>query len=984
MKQVIDRLQLVQKFALLGVMALVLMIMPLGLFLSESNKSIESVKIQLRGIAPTETLNKLLHLLQQQRTLAGRSASGEKLGGWVQPEITAAATQLEQQIRLVNKPAINKIWEEVRVKIKQLPDQTDADIAYGNHFEVFERLYKINEQLIDTFGLELNLDSEIYYLVDAAFLQTTLHLEAIDALRQHGAQNSRDAQASTVAAYLQKSFDQSNLDLQNVVNKAKLANPLLKSLSIPEDGAKISQLAQQEFSGSSRVASQLNWNTAFERANQGHFGFQHKIVKELEQLLTLRIDNLETRQYRLVAAITLVTILLAMFGAVVLGSIARPIRTAVQVAQAVASGKLDTPIDITGDNETAHLLSALQSMTEGLQRAEIEAQENARVKIALDTAAANTMIFGKDGRLIYVNHAMIVCLQGFEAVLKKDNPQFSSHALLQQSFDANPQLAILHQQRLQAANVPLQHKLQIGEQHFSVTITPISDANGERIGSVAEWRDHTEEVLAEKEAQSNARIKMALDSVTIPVQIVDTNGTILYANRALLATLKKNERAFQQANATFSSEVVVGASVGMLYADPQSILQSLANLQGEEKSSVTLGGRQYEVTTASVSGRDGKIIGNVGQWVDITAQLAAEQEVGKIVNAAAEGNFTQRISLDGKDGFFMQLANDMNTLLATSETGINEVARVLSAIAKGDLSQRIVLPFSGIFDKLKKDSNASCEQLSQIIQEVKLAIDAVSGAVVQINATSQTLSASANDQAIGVERTTQAIEQMNSSVAHNTENAQLTDQIAATSSKQAMQSDEAVRQTVTAMRNIAAKIGIVDDIAYQTNLLALNAAIEAARAGEQGKGFAVVAAEVRKLAERSQRAAGEIGQLATDSLIVSEESGKLLATMIPSIHKTSNLVQEIASASQEQNIGLTDISQAMNQLRHGTQQNVSAAEGLSDTASQLSNQAEQLQRLIGFFNLEAAAKQTQQTSRPALSAKKNPSKTIGLAFNGRT
>lgn len=980
MRKVIDILQLPQKFALLGVMALVLMIMPLGIFLSESNKSIESTKVQLQGIPPTDALNKLLRVLQQQRATAGRIASGEKLDAWVQPDVTKLAAQLDQQLRAVKKASITTIWEETKGKIKQLPEQTDADIAFGNHFEIFESLYKIKGLLIDGYGLELNLDSEIYHLVDAAYLQTPLYLEAIDALRQHGAQKSRDAQASTVASYLQKNFDQSNADMERSISKAKLTNPALSSLVIPESGKSIRQLAENEFSASSRVASQLDWNTAFANANNGYFDFQQKIVNELGLLLQARIHKLKTHQYRLVAAIAFVTVLLAMFGAIVLGSIARPIRTAVQVAQAVASGKLDTQIDITGNNETAHLLHALQSMTEGLQRAEIEAQENARIKIALDTAAAHTMIFGKDGRLIYFNHAMHDCLQSIDNVLKQDNPQFSINSLLHQRFDNYPQLAILHQDKLLNVTSAQQHELQLEHQYFSITITPIFDAASERIGSVAEWRNHTEEVLAEKVAQSNERIKMALDSVTLPVRIADTNGTIVYANRALLNTLRRDEQAFRQANSTFSADVVVGANIGMLYAEPQRVLQSLANLVGEEKSSATLGGRQYEVTTASVTGRDGSVIGNVGQWIDVTEQLAAEQEVGKIVNAAVEGDFTQRISLDGKDGFFKQLANDMNALLATSETGINEVARVLSAIAKGDLSQRITLPFSGIFDKLKSDSNASCAQLSQIIQEVKSATDAVSGAVVQINATSQALLTSANDQAIGVQRTTQAIEQMNSSVAHNTENAQLTDQIASTSSKQAMKSDEAVRETVIAMRNIAAKIGIVDDISYQTNLLALNAAIEAARAGEQGKGFAVVAAEVRKLAERSQVAAGQIGRLATDSLVVSEESGKLLAAMIPSIHKTSSLVQEIAHASQEQNIGLTDISQAMNQLMSGTQQNVSAAEGLSQTATQLSNQAEQLQQLVGFFNVEAAPDSRKKSLSNPL---KKPSSTSNLTLRHR-
>jgi methyl-accepting chemotaxis protein len=175
--------------------------------------------------------------------------------------------------------------------------------------------------------------------------------------------------------------------------------------------------------------------------------------------------------------------------------------------------------------------------------------------------------------------------------------------------------------------------------------------------------------------------------------------------------------------------------------------------------------------------------------------------------------------------------------------------------------------------------------------------------------------------------------------------------MAAKTNKEASEGGAAVSQTVIAMKQIAAKIGIVDDIAYQTNLLALNAAIEAARAGEHGKGFAVVAAEVRKLAERSQEAAKEIGELAGASVTTAERAGKLLDEIVPSIQKTSELVQEIASASNEQSESVTQIGGAMGQLSKATQQNASASEELAATSEELSGQAEQLQQSIAFFNI---------------------------------
>ncbi|WP_409457151.1 methyl-accepting chemotaxis protein [Pseudomonas oryzihabitans] len=212
------------------------------------------------------------------------------------------------------------------------------------------------------------------------------------------------------------------------------------------------------------------------------------------------------------------------------------------------------------------------------------------------------------------------------------------------------------------------------------------------------------------------------------------------------------------------------------------------------------------------------------------------------------------------------------------------------------------------------------------------------------------MSQATTEQAASVEETSSSIEQMSASIAQNTENAKVTDGMAGKASREAAEGGQAVGETLVAMKTIADKIGIVDDIAYQTNLLALNAAIEAARAGEHGKGFAVVAAEVRKLAERSQVAAQEIGTVAKGSVALAERAGTLLDQIVPSIGKTSELVQEIAAASEEQSSGASQINQAMLQLNQITQQNASASEELAATAEEMSGQAEQLQRLMGFFH----------------------------------
>lgn len=278
------------------------------------------------------------------------------------------------------------------------------------------------------------------------------------------------------------------------------------------------------------------------------------------------------------------------------------------------------------------------------------------------------------------------------------------------------------------------------------------------------------------------------------------------------------------------------------------------------------------------------------------------------------------------------------------------VAEIARQVSQGNLAVEVKARYQGsALTALKQ----MVERLSSVMQQVRSSADALASASEQLASSATALAQNSGNQAASVEETSASMEEISATVSQNAENAKVTDSIASKSASEAHQGGTAVAETVSAMRQIAEKIGVVNSIAYKTNLLALNAAIEAGRAGDYGKGFAVVASEVGKLADRSQAAAEEISALANNSVHLAERAGHLLNEMVPSISRTSDLVREISAASGEQQNGVTQVNIAMSQLTQATQSNAAASEQLSATAEEMSTQALELQQAVKFFHLRS-------------------------------
>jgi methyl-accepting chemotaxis protein len=355
---------------------------------------------------------------------------------------------------------------------------------------------------------------------------------------------------------------------------------------------------------------------------------------------------------------------------------------------------------------------------------------------------------------------------------------------------------------------------------------------------------------------------------------------------------------------------------------------------------------------------------------------AISEDITALTQAAQEGNLDNRADVTRHEGDYGKIVDGINKTVDALTRPLKVSAAYMDQISKGVLPEKITDEYQGDFNDMKNSLNTMIDNLTNFVTDVRNASDNVASGSRQLSAGSEQMSQGASEQAASAEEASSSVEEMNATIRQNADNAQQTEKIALKSAVDALESGKAVNEAVLAMKEIAGRISIIEEIARQTNLLALNAAIEAARAGDHGKGFAVVASEVRRLAERSQTAAGEIGNLSASSVQIAERAGGMLAKLVPDIQKTSELVQEISAASKEQATGTDQINSAIQQLNQVVQQNASAAEEMSSTAEELSSQAEQLQEAIAFFSLEdpncGAAKEPEQKTSNALKAHKSP------------
>ncbi len=653
--------------------------------------------------------------------------------------------------------------------------------------------------------------------------------------------------------------------------------------------------------------------------------YQIQLVNDSNDVADANYNTAKTLMIALSVIAVLSGIIMAFF---ITRSITRPMNELLDVATRISAGDMSVKIDVDTSDETGKLKASMKTMSETiiavqnqlniLIDAAKEGKLSARAEASKFQGDWNNMLTGVNGMLDIIYAAVVT--DGVGALVRLADGNFKQPITTEYKNDYDVFKKAVNDVMGALSTMDNETRTLI-DNAADGQLTYRANANTLKGG-------YSEIVSGVNNMLDIIYAAVVTDGVGALVRLADGNFS-----QPITTEYKNDYDVFKKA-----VNDVMGA-LSTMDNETRTLIDNAAD-----------GLLTYRANADTLKGGYSEIVSGVNNMLDIIYAAVVTDGVGALVKLS-KADFKVRITTEYKNDYDV-FKQAVNGLAEAVDRAITEESEVFQAMAEGDLTKRITSDiWIGDLALVKSSANEMGEKLQEIVINVQNGADQIAGASEQVSATAQSLSNGAAVMAGNLEESTSAIEEMTSSINQNAANARSTDEMATNASQMAQEGGEAVNQTVDAMKDIASKISIIEDIAYQTNLLALNAAIEAARAGEHGKGFAVVASEVRKLAERSQIAAQEISKITTDSVTISERAGELLKEMVPQIKQTAELIQEIAAASAEQDTGIGQINTSMTQLDQVTQQNASGSEELASASEEMSAQAEQLKSMMAFFKI---------------------------------
>ena len=562
-----------------------------------------------------------------------------------------------------------------------------------------------------------------------------------------------------------------------------------------------------------------------------------------------------------------------------------------------------------------------------MERERLQASENSRIRQALDNVSTNVLVSDNQLEVIYINRAAEKLFRKNEKTISQDLSNFNADNLIGCNIDTFYKDPSHQRKLLLNLQATLSSEINIGGCIFNTIANPILDENHDRLGTVVEWIDLTEQRNAEKQ------IEQAISSAVAGKLSarLDASGF-----EGFMKTLAENINELLNA-------IISPLNVAANYVEKISM--------GDIPPPIT---EEYQ-------GDFNTIKNNLNRCIDAINLLI--QDTDNLANAAIQGQLDTRADESQHMGDFRKIITGVNNALDAIVQPINECANIMAYLAEGDLTHRIKNNYQGDFSTLAEAVNTSISNLLELIGKILSATTNVDSAASEIASGIADLSRRTEQQASALEETSSSMEQISISVNKNAEHAEVANNLSKESQTKAVAGGEIVNSAINSMtkinessKKITDIIGVIDDIAFQTNLLALNAAVEAARAGEQGRGFAVVAGEVRNLAQRSASAAREIKELISDSVDKIKEgselvnkSGETLSEIVIGVDDVGKMVADISTASAEQSSGITQITQAINQMDEVTQQNAALVEQASAASKAMSEEASSMKTLISVF-----------------------------------
>ena len=682
------------------------------------------------------------------------------------------------------------------------------------------------------------------------------------------------------------------------------------------------------------------------------------MAKAAEAETTLRSTQTSTRVRQMTLAGSSL-VLGVLFCLIITRSITRPLRRALDVSGAIAAGRFDNEIERGTRDETGELLGSLGKM----QAALLESELNAKGQLAMIGQMQAVAEYTPDGLLRSANdnYLKIFGVTTGDVVGK-------AHAQFVDESTRASQAYREFWRNLQSGKVEAGQFRRIRADRSELWLqgmySPILGADGVPFKVVCYLTDVTAE---KKAAVMNAAFRGALDNLDANVMVADNDMSIVFVNSAASRMLQSAQAELRRDLPALDVAQLSGSKIDVMTRDAIKLRDQLTRLTGTGAHEEVIGGRVLKSIMSPMVDADGRRLGTVLELFDRTQEVATERELQDIIAAVTAGDLDRRIALEGKTGVFEALSRGINELVENVDVLAREIQSLVSVANRGDLTRRIQTDGkSGLLSRLGSGINELTANMAGIVSQVKDAAAEVYRGVEEISAGNSNLSRRTEAQASSLEETAASMEEMTSTVKQNAENASEASKLALAARSQAEKGGAVVTKAVTAMgeineasKKIANIIGVIDEIAFQTNLLALNAAVEAARAGEQGRGFAVVASEVRNLAGRSATAAKEIKALIQDSVTkVGEgsslvtQSGATLDQIVASVKKVTDIVSEIAAASQEQSTGIDQVNKAVTQLDQLTQQNAALVEKASASSESMTQQAHALNEAMKHYKVD--------------------------------